>query len=125
MLERAAERAVRQVAPVVVGEMFQAMGIDASDPLSMQRHMHYLQESASRSTDPEIIADRVFLRETRLRCERFWSRVYDTFSGALIRWTLSLIRWVIVAAVFGAVIWAGADVGGLDAFLKAILALLS
>lgn len=101
---KVAEDVVRTTVPTVINETLKGFGVNADNPISVQRHMQYLREAAARASDPEVIADREFIRQTRLRCERFWNRFYDTVFGTLTRWSLAV-------ALFGCAVWLEADFG--------------
>lgn len=82
MLRRVASDAARQavaegVQPIVEATL-QRLGMDTVDPIKMQRHMAYLGEAAARAADPEARKDWVFMRETRLRCEKVQEAALST-----------------------------------------------
>lgn len=81
VIARTADRVVHEAVPKAINTAFKRLGIDADDPIQVQKQMAYLEDSAARSGDPEVIADRAFLRQTRVRCEAFWNKFYDTFTG--------------------------------------------
>ena len=56
--EQAACLAVEKTVPVVMEATLTRLGIDARDPIGVQRQMAYLKDAAERAQDPEVIADR-------------------------------------------------------------------
>lgn len=103
-----AQRVVSETVPIVIKETLKNLGINADNPLQVQKNMQYVRDSAQRSADPEVINDREFLRKTRLRCEGFWNKFYDTLFGALTRWFMLLIA-------LGLFAWFGLNHDAVDA----------
>lgn len=105
---KAAQDAVNRTVPVVVNQILKGFGIDADDPLAVQRHMQYVRESAERSADSEVVADRAFLRQTRLRCEKVHDVLFNTGIG-------TVVRLAIVVALIGIAVWLGVDLSAVKA----------
>lgn len=111
IVNRGVTRAVNEAVPKAIDETLCRIGIDISDPIAMQGQMAYLKEAAIRSKDPDVIADRAFTRESRMRCEAFWKKFYDTIFGSFIRWGLA-------AAFVGALVLLGLKTDVFDKFIQ-------
>lgn len=99
---KVAEEVVRQTVPAVVDETLKTIGINTENKIKVQEQMQYLRDAAARANDPEVAKDRSFLRINRLRCERVHEGLFDTATSFLIKWGL-------IVAVAGALIWLGVD----------------
>ncbi len=111
LIERVTGRVVEEAVPKAINSALKRFGIDADDPIQVQRQMSYLEESAARSGDPEVISDRAFLRQTRIRCEAFWNKVYDTFTGFVAK-----VFYLALLVGGGALI--GVQTGALEGLIK-------
>jgi hypothetical protein len=86
--DQVADRVVQETVPVAIERTFQKFGIDTTDPVAVQGDMAYLREAAQRARDPEVLADRAFTRETRHRCEKFWSQFYSAILQTAVKFIL-------------------------------------
>lgn len=85
--ETAAERACAKT--------FTLMGFDVDNPIAVQRDVAHMQAARAREADPEIGADRAWVRRNRVRCEK----VKDQASGTVVKAIVAALLALLVAGL--------------------------
>ena len=98
IVEAAVGRALITHGPAMVRDTLTHLGLDVSDPVKAQEGFAYLRKAVAREADPEINADRQFLRDTRRRCERVTNQTVSVVVKALM-------GGVLVMLALGAAVW--------------------
>jgi len=98
LIDRVANKAARQAAqeavPTAIEAAFKSLGMDATDPLTMQKNMAFLEES-------------------RKRCEKFYGTMWDNLTALFWR----VIRWFLILAAVGLLAAMGMKIDAINALL--------
>lgn len=80
-----------EAAMTAINELMLKLGIDTSNPLSVQRDMQALRAVSERINDPATSQDMAYLRELRLTSESIKSKTLLAFVGFLVTGLLSAV----------------------------------
>lgn len=100
----AQEHLMRQVAneaaTAAINELMLKLGIDVTNPLSVQKDMQALRLISERLNDSEFSQDMTYLRSLRLTSESIKSKTMLTFIGVLATGLLSAVAIGIKSVLF-------------------------
>lgn len=95
--EQAANKAATVAVPQAIATTLKSLGMDTSDPLTIQKNM-------------------AFLNESRMRCEKFYSEMWNRMTGAM--WTI--IKVIVAAGIVAILAKFGFQVDAFSALLSGV-----
>lgn len=90
-----------EAATKTVNELMVKLGIDVTNPLTVQRDMQALRLVSERMSDTDFSQDMTYLRELRLTSESIKSKTLLAFVGVLVTGLLSAVAIGVKAMITG------------------------